>query len=82
MASRAINSSVVSVISAATKDTHRAHRKEVLGHPTEIESNSMTKGKASRTGRFQRNYDGKETMSLQRALSGSGLMRPNGAVDF
>jgi hypothetical protein len=42
----------------------------------------MTKGKASRTGRFQRNYDGKKTMSLQRALSGSGLMRPNGAVGF
>ena len=34
------------------------------------------------TGRFQRNYDGKETMSLQRALSRTGLMRPNGAVRF
>jgi len=34
------------------------------------------------TGRFQRNYDGKETMSLQRALSITGLMRSNGAVGF
>jgi hypothetical protein len=28
------------------------------------------------------NYDGKETLSLQRALSRTVLMRPNGAVGF
>jgi hypothetical protein len=34
------------------------------------------------TGCFQRNYGGNETMSLQRALSRTGLMRPNDAVGF
>jgi hypothetical protein len=34
------------------------------------------------TGCFHRNYGGNETMSLQRALSRTGLMRPNDAVGF
>jgi hypothetical protein len=47
MASRAINSSVVSVISVATRNADRDLSQGGPRHATEIETNSTTKGKAS-----------------------------------